>query len=280
MQKFPALLAVLCATVPLSACPPPNLDFGVRGQIDDPEALLRLIVEQEAQAFTANGESKVRLDSPEAKGSFSMFVALSRPTFLHLEPLDFFGRPQAVLVVNGEQFGLYQAQENRFYRGPSSPQNVSRFLPIALPAPELVQVMLGGVPRIPHERAELRSDEKCACYVLTLFKGDITQVLHVHPSRYRITRSRVHGVNAYDLDLSDFEETGGVWFPKKVTLTAAAARIEVQLRYSDVTLNEAPDLTMFDPAPPEGAEIVELDARGHPLGPEVPLPTPPQLAPQ
>ena len=276
--RVPPLAALLVLTLGLAGCPPRRIDFGQRGEIDDPEALLKLVAEAEAQVFSVNGESRVRVDTPDARGAFSMFAALSRPSLIHLEPLDFFGRPQAVLVVNEGRFGLYQTQDNRYYTGPASPQNVSRFLPIALPAEELVQVMLGAAPRIPHERLELRSDEGCACYVLTLHRGEVRQELQVHPSRYRVLRSRVTGTNAYDLEFSDFAMKPEHAFPRRVLLTAPSAKVRLELRYTDVTLNEAPDLTMFELEPVEGAELIEVDPGGMPLQ-NVPPPRLPQLAP-
>lgn len=260
----PALgLALLLASM-LTGCPPHRIEFGPQGEITDPEALLHLISEAEAKTISVNGEAKVHLETPEAKGAFSMFIALSRPALVHLEPLDFFGRPQGVLVVNGQQFGLYQGQENRYYRGPASPENVSRFLPIVLPAPELVQVMLGVVPRITAGTAELVTNDKCGCYVLTLHNGGVTQRLEVDPRLFRVTKSELRGINAYDLELGDFEEHGPTSFPKHIMLRSEAAHVEVDLRYGDVTLNEAPDLTMFDLEPPEGAEVVDVDAQGRP----------------
>lgn len=279
MRTFgvPPWAVVVVLAVGLSGCPR-RIDFGRQGEVDDPEALLKLVTEAESQVFSINGESRVRVDTPEARGAFSMFAALSRPALIHLEPLDFFGRPQAVLVVNEGRFGLYQAQDNRYYTGPASPQNVSRFLPIALPAEELVQVMLGNAPRIPHERAELRSDEGCACYVLTLHRGTVRQELEVHPNRYRVLRSRVTGTEAYDLEFSDFAMKGERAFPRRVVLTAPSAKVRLELRYTDFTLNEAPDLTMFDLEPVEGAEVVDVDPSGMPLE-NVPPPRLPQLAP-
>jgi hypothetical protein len=40
----------------------------------------------------------------------------------------------------------------------------------------------------------------------------------------------------------------------------------VELTWKDVTLNEAPDLSMFELEAPEGVPVVELDAQGKPLG--------------
>ncbi|MBX5481985.1 MAG: DUF4292 domain-containing protein [Myxococcaceae bacterium] len=277
-RPFVFLAAGALAAV-LSGCPPRRIDFGPRGRIDDPEALLELVAETEATVITLDGEAKVHVDAPGGKGAFSMFMALVRPTYVHLEPLDFFGRPQGVLVINEDHFGLYQAQDNRFYEGPATAANVARFLPLALPPAELVRVMLGAVPRIPHERAELVPDERCACYVLTLHHGAVTQRLEVHPSRYRVLKSEVTGMPAYDLELGDLDTIQGISFPRRITLRAPAAQVEVSLRYADVTLNKAPDLTMFDTSAPEGAEIVPLDAQGRTVSPATPAPAGPPLMP-
>lgn len=274
------LVWVFAAVAVFSACPPKRIDFGPRGEIDDPEALLKLVDETEAKVFALDGDAKVRVNTPEAKGAFTMYTALSRPALVHLEPLDFFGKPQAVLVVNGDTFGLYQAQDNRYYTGPASPENVSRFLPITVPAPELVQIMLGDVPRIPHERLELTSDEKCACYVVTLHRGEVTQTLQVHPRSFRVLRSEVRGAPAYDLLLEDYGEFGTVSFPRRIKLTAADAKVELDLRYENVTLNKAPDLTMFEVAAPEGIEVVEVDPQGRPTSGDAPPPSGPVLTPE
>lgn len=274
------LAVLLVALLGLFGCPARRIDFGPRGEIEDPAALLELIKEAESKVVTLTGESKIRVDTPEARGAFSMFTAVSRPSLVHLEPLDFFGKPQAVLVVHSDQFGLYDAQQNLYYRGPASPQNVSRFLPIALPAPELTLILLGAAPRIPHERAELRSDDGCACYILALHRGEATQTLQVHPRSFRVLRSEIRGVSAYDLQFEDIAEYGMVSFPRRVRLRSDAADVDLDLRYTEVTLNQAPDLTMFDLEPPEGVPVVEVEASGRPTsGEEVPEPTKPTLQP-
>ena len=257
-------LAWSAAAIAVLAGCPKRIEFGPEGRIDDPEALLRLVAEAEARVLTLRGESKVRADTPQAKGAFSMFVAVARPALLHLEPLDFFGKPQAVLSVDGERFGLYSAQDNTYYRGPASPQNVSRILPIVLPAGELTQILLGAAPRIPHETAVIRLDERCACYELTLRKGEVTQVLRIDPRHHRVLASQIEGVSAYQLAFEDHAEYGKIVFPRHLALRAPNAGIDLELRYAEVTLNESPDLTLFEVEPPEDVRVVDVDAEGRP----------------
>jgi hypothetical protein len=220
------------------------------------------------------GDAKLRVDSPQGSGTLSLFVALSRPGLLHFETFDFFNRPVAALTANQERFGLYQTEGNAWYEGPSSPQNISRFLPVVLPSEELVAVMLGQAPLIPPERMTLALDRDEGVYVLTLHRGAATQVLQVHTKHHRVVRSEVRGVPAYDLAFENFEQSDAFVFPKKVKLMVPRAKTELEVRYTDVTLNAAPDLTLFELTPPEGAKVVPVDESGREVPPVPLLPEP------
>jgi hypothetical protein len=260
-----AAVAIFLALV-CSGCPK-RLDFGSRGRITQAEELFRLTQRAQDVTATLQGDGKLRIESPQGSGTVSAFLAVSRPGLLRVEMFDFFNRPLAVLVTDGQRFGLTQFQENAFYQGPATPQNLSRFLPLALPSEELVSVMLGRVPFIPAERMTLALDEKQALYVLTLVRGGVSQVLHIHPLHLRVVRSEVQGVRAYALEYGHFETRGDSVFAHDVTLRSVSAGTSLGLRYTDVTLNQSPDLTLFDLSAPEGLRVVEVDEGGQALPP-------------
>jgi hypothetical protein len=172
--------------------------------------------------------------------------------------------------VDGDRFGLYSAPDNTYYRGPATPQNVSRILPMVLPASELAQILLGAAPRIPHDTASLRIDERCACYELTLRKGEVTQILQIDARRYRVLASRIEGVSAYQLAFDDHAQYGKIAFPRHLALRAPDAGVDLDLRYAEVTLNESPDLTLFEVEPPEDVRVVDVDAEGRPVSDAAP----------
>lgn len=253
---------------------PKRIEFGPEGPIEDAERLYQLVRASQGNVVSLQGDAKLRVDSPQGSGTLSMFVALSRPGLLHLETFDFFNRPLAALTANEERFGLYQTETNTWYEGPASPQNISRFLPVVLPSEELVAVMLGQAPLIPPERMTLSLDQDEGVYVLTLYRGAVTQVLWVHTKYHRVVRSDVHGVSAYNLVFERFEETESVVFPKRVKMKVPQAATELEVRYTDVTLNAAPDLTLFELIPPEGAKVVPVDESGREVPPVPLLPEP------
>ncbi|RKG87798.1 DUF4292 domain-containing protein [Corallococcus terminator] len=262
-------LALLC-----SACPK-RLEFGPEGRIEDAQTLYQHVQERQGQVVTLEGDSKLRVDSPQGSGTLSTFLSITRPGLIHLETYDFFNRPVASLVSDGTRFGVYQAQGNTYYQGPSSPENVSRFLPIVLPSEELVAVMLGQVPLLPPESMTLALDEKERVYVLTLVRGAATQTLRVDPRHLRVVKSEVRGVPGYDLAFEDFKQRGELLFPGKVILTASQADTKLELRYTEITLNGRPDLTLYELTAPEGAKVVDVDERGRELGGGAVSPPPP-----
>lgn len=259
-------LLVAVVVVWTTGCPARRIDFGSTGQLDDPGAVLAAVETRERQLHSVKGQGKLSISSPQGSGTLDVFVAAARPGSLHIESLDFFGRPQAVLVSDGTRFGLFDVANGTYYTGPASPQNLARFLQAALPPDHLVGILLGAAPRLDVPDPKLRLDEKAQAYALTLQDAETLQTLWVDPIRLRVTRSDRQGANAYGLAFSDFEEANIV-FPKAVGLQIPSAKVELKLRYTEATFNGSPEPELFDPTPPEDIPVVELDAEGNPLPP-------------
>lgn len=267
MTAHRLLLGLIALT--LTACPPRRVDFGRDGEPRSAEELLKRIDHSEAQITGLKGDARLGVDSPQGKGSVTLFVAVAQPTLVHLEQLDFFGRPQGIFVTDGERFGLYQAQEGAYYRGPATAQNLGRFLPVVMPPSELAAVLLGRAPRIRHESAAMKFEPSLGRYVLTLQRGAVTQTLQVQPPSYRVVKSDLEGLDAYALEFADVVDEGGVTLPRTVFLRAAKQKTALELSLKSVTINEEPDLTLFDLQAPEDIPVVEVDAAGEPGEPRV-----------
>lgn len=239
----------------------------VEGRLTDPEALLERVDAAQAKVISVRGDARLHVDSRDAKGSAGLFVSVAHPALIHLQPLDFFNRPQGVLVSDGQDFTLYSVPENRVLVGPASPPNVSRLLPILIPAEELVAVMLGRAPRLPDAERTLTYDEKARTYRLELRKGEVVQTLWVHPEHFRVMRSEIRGAPAYDLQFSDFMKTADVALPRHIILASQAGEARLELRYREVVVNGPVDLTDFTFDPPAGVPVTEVDARGVAIDP-------------
>ena len=264
-QRFSLLL--ISGVLALTACPKRIADFGKDGEPRSAEELLKRINVAESQIYALKGDAKLIVDAPQGKGAVTLFAAVTHPAYIHIEQLDFFGRPQGVLVTDGTRFGIYMAQEGKYYRGPATAANLARFLPLVMPPAELAAVMLGRAPRIPPESLEMRFDDEVQQLVLVIIRGKVRQTLHVQPPSYRVVKSTAENLNAYDLEFENLSIENGVTLPRHSTLVAPLAKTKMELVWKDVTVNEAPDLTLFELEPPEGIPVVEVGADGLPVTP-------------
>lgn len=255
----PSALALALGT----GCPRPALLPGETARARSAEELLRRIDLAEAAVASVRGEGALALDGPEGKGSAGIYLEAAVPASLRFEQLDFFGRPVSVLVSDGVRLGFYDAQAGRYVRGPATPENLARFVPVSVPMAELVAILTGRVPRLEGGRAELAPDVGRGRYRLRLVGERFTQVLEVDPASSRVVRSATEPAGlAYALEHDEVVLQGGVTFPKRTRLELPVQRATLDLRWRDVTLNQAPDAAAFQVEPPEGVPVVDLDAAG------------------
>jgi hypothetical protein len=230
----------------------------------DPKVILAKSLAVEQGVKSLKGDGRLTVHSPTAKGTTTVFVAVERPAKVHVEVLDFFGRPTVLWVSDGAVFGLFQGDQGVYCHGPASPENLSRFLPIRLPEGQLVQLLLGEPPRDGDARATASYDEGQNAYVLSLEGALGPQALTVEPGTFRIRRSVVQGGYPYQADFGDFGG-GPFHFPKRMRLDAKRDNTQLELRYTGVELNPSLPAALFVPQAPPAARVVEVDAEGRPL---------------
>src|SRR5262249_11303788 len=189
------------------------------------------------------------------KGNLTAFVAVAAPASVHLEVLDFFGRPSAILICDGQRFVLYQAETGGWLQGPATPENLARIIPVAPPPRQLVAVLLGRAPRFADDRPELQIDTEANAFRVTLRSGDQTQQLWVDPGTHRVVRSEVSGPGGYGLTFEDFTDVRDVPFPRKLGFSGPATG---SLGEPDPRLGEVPSPSLFRAEAPTGARVEEV----------------------
>jgi hypothetical protein len=281
-------VACAAAALFLAGCPrvpPANLSR-------DPALLAEQLRTVQAKTRTVRGSARLEVKSPGLSGTVLEFIAAEKPDKVHLETLDFFGNPAAVLVAAGGRFAFLDARAGVLYRGDATPENVSRLLPIVVPLDELVTILCGSAPLLPGDPVEVTTQD--ALVVLTVTAADPEAPRGGAPSSMvqrlglgeeasvawsRVRRATageggrpVESAPAYDLDFGLFERVGGVRFPTRLALDARAARSRVSVRWKeDVEVNAALDAALFRLVPPLGVRVVELD-RGAPVPTPVEIP--------
>ena len=263
---FNRLLWFIFLSIASLGCPK-RVETGRFGAAIDPKEVLDLTSKVEGLVLSIKGEGRLRVEAPGSKGSPQVFVAAARPAFLRFEVLGFFGQPEAILVSNGKTFALLQNDQRKYFRGPASPENISRLLPlvlpgVVLPGPELVSILLGAAPRGAAEDYSAQALDDGQIVLVTLSGGQRSQKLWIRNTDDRVLKSEVRGPVSYDLLFEEFQPAGAINFPHKITLFASSASGALELRYREVGVNVDLEPSLFKLTPPEGANVIELDENG------------------
>ena len=259
-----SLALALLASAACARVPPADLSR-------DPAALLDQVRAAQARVQRVRGSARVRITSPDLSGTVTEFVAAEKPDRVHLETLDFFGNPAAVLVAAGGRFAFLDHRAGAFYRGDATPENISRLLPVTMPVEELVTILCGSAPLLPGRALEVGVEG--GLVLLTIGLGDVGQRLAVgEGSAVEWSRIRRWEVGpggaprelapAYDLVFTAFQDLAGLRFPREVQLDAASARSRVELYWRDLEVEPKLDARLFRLEPPRGARVVDLPPGG------------------
>ena len=241
---FLLLLAGCPPRVDVRSAPPP-----------DATTLLAEVDAVEAGVAALQSQAKAHVDARGKKGNVQMFVAVAAPASVHLEVLDFFGKPSGILISDGQQFVVLASDTGTWLRGAATSENVSRVLPVALPPDQLVAMLLGRAPRLPDPSPTLEVDPEKNLFRVTLRAGGRTQELWVDPTRRRVVRSHVDGPDAYTLTFDAFEDLRGTPIPRNIAFAGAGS---VALQYTDVRLGEQPDAALFVPQSRPGVPVEQI----------------------
>lgn len=262
------LLAAAAAA--LAACtprvPPPDLSL-------EPAPLLAQVQAAGAAVTRVQGDARLRLDAPGAKGVVPAWVAVERPDRLHVEVLDFFGNPAATLVAAGGRLAIYDARSRAFYRGAATAENLARLVPLPL-SPERLVAVLCGTPVLSGE--PVAADPGRGYVTLELRDGPRSTSLRVG-SRAAIVRATFRGgapaLPDHEVQYAAYLDLEWARFPTEVVVTSGDPAVRVELGWKEPDFVSPAGAALFRMDPPSGARVVDLDAAPEGRDP-VPLPLP------
>lgn len=256
--KF-VLASLLCffAVDLVTGCPKAQV---VAGPAPEASALYAQAQAAHQVPQTLSGEAKAFVEAPEHGGRYAMHVSVQRPRSMRLEALSPLGDPAAVLVADQGHFALLDLRNNVFYRGPATPQNLSRLLPAPLRDEELVSLITGAVPELPgsHPASSQRDGDG---YLLVLAAPGVLQRVSLGGDLRvnEVRRTTEGGALLWDVGLDEHDDSSGAQVPRLLHLDAPAGKIKVDLRLRNVVAGKPPPAGAFLLGPPPGMRVEEVN---------------------
>ena len=251
-------LAILgCAGTMVSARPAPY---------DSPESALRSLAVSGAVDETITATARILIDRNGEKYPLKAALMMKRPAHLRLESIPLMGPPDFFLSVSGGELRAYLPgkEGGSFYRGPATLQNLARFFPLALPAEEMIPLLMGLPPAEGKTPFSLRGEWEQGLYRVDRHEaGGKVRSLWIDPDVNLITRIRAFGEGeaaVYTADFSEHARVGKGFLPQRLVISGSSFP-ELTVRYTDPQ-QIAVDEAAFTLAVPEGVAPVLLGEKG------------------
>lgn len=221
------------------------------------QALASLAPESQAFISTARIEIRHHGDRYPLKAA----VMMKRPDLLRVESIPLMGPPDLYLSVAAGELRVFLPEKNAFYTGPATPRNISRFLPVFIPAGEMVSLMMGFPPDDPEPVQSSNGECENGLYRIDQFReGRKVRSLWIDSNNGRLVRFRKlngQGTALYTAEFKEYSRVGDDFLPLHV-----AIRIEetaaLSIRYTDMKGYET-DPGSFPLQIPQGMIPIALD---------------------
>jgi len=203
--------------------------------------------------------ARLRYEDPDGAHTSREALIVARPDRLRVEVLSVFGALFVVTADNGH-LAAYARQEATVYRGPASPENLSRYARVALPVRELIDVVLATPQLRPGHTARASYDAGVGAVRLSRDLDDGQQSIWFSPALVPVAAEArdADGTLRWRATFAEFEEHGGVPVATHVTLDLTPFASSIDIALEDVDVNPNLDNSLFALQTPPGSKVVEL----------------------
>jgi outer membrane biogenesis lipoprotein LolB len=255
--RFFAILFLVGCSLSCRSVPPPANPYSHAPDLLTDMNALRSGVKSFRIAGTVDHLGRQRV-----QGKAFLFGEL--PGRLRVDVLSPFGTTLSVLTVDAGVFGLSDHREGRFFSGPAQPCNIARLIGIALPAEDIIRIVLGQTPLIETDGETDIQWHRDGFYRVTLRSGDLLQRLDIDPDRntLRLRRSVLEdkGTVVYEIAYSRWRAVNSRTLPMEIRIRMPAEKSEIVLRHEpqSVDLNVPLPADAWRQTFPTGARIQEV----------------------
>ena len=265
---MPGGALLLVALGVLAGCP----HGGVSAPADahtDPAAVFEL-----ARGYIASGPGSIAIEARASQYSDrgglkgKVEILAERPGRLRMTGLSPTDDMVTVLATDNTRFTSFERGAKVCFVGRACPSNVGRFASIPLESDELVGVLLGRPPIIPHGERKLSWDKNVGGYRLELYGAGAdlamsqgrVQRLWVGHEDGRILRTALieGGKTRVDVSYSELKRFGDHLVPTRLDAKLERESTDLRLDYRDIDVSPELGDGAFTFACPGGTTLEEL----------------------
>jgi len=209
----------------------------------------RIVATTQIELMTAQGHYPVRAA-----------LIMQKPSYLRLEMLPVIGTPDLFLTATPDDMRVYIPSRSEFYSGKPSAENLERFLSWALNIEDMVMIFSGAYPLLTGKDISYESDvEGNLLRVDMKTPSGSSQVVWMEKNgrMVRLVRNGSDGRELYRVQYEEYAPAHPL--AGKITIRMADHITFVSLKFTDIKIEKAADLSIFQLPVPAGSKIIKLD---------------------
>ncbi|MFA5321827.1 MAG: DUF4292 domain-containing protein [Smithella sp.] len=187
-------------------------------------------------------------------------IIIKRPSYLRLELLPLIGTPDFFLAFTPDKVNIFIPSRREFYSGQPTSSRLKNFLPWPIAIEDMLMIFTGTYPSFKEEDISYQGyRENNLLRLEMLAPSGSSQIIWVGENNklLKLVRQDKNGQEVYTVKYIYDDDRGAV--PAKITITMADGVTALTVRYADVSIEKATDLSVFDLAVPAGVKIMTLE---------------------
>lgn len=205
-------------------------------ELPQAESLLQRVSATTGQVRSLDGAASVGLTLKGKYFSSQQFLLAEKPDHLRTDVLTGFGQLVLQLTSDGEDLAVFMhtTTPGRFFRGPASAENLSRFTRIPLPAKDMVRLLLYDPPLIGAEQREVLVEK--GTLLLRLSNLDMQQDL-LFDEQLKLTGCRYFLNDQLWMEVLYQKFTEQSRFPQTIRINLPAEETQAVIKFSELQTN-------------------------------------------
>lgn len=213
---------------------------------------------QETDRIVATAE----IDLKTEQGHYPVRAALiiQKPSYLRLEILPVIGTPDLYLAATPDHLQIFIPSREEFYTGKPSAENLARFLPWGFNVEDIVMILTCSFSPVGGKEFLRASDHE----------DDLTGFDLKNPSGFtqtfwmdkngkvkKLIRHDPEGREMFQVSYEDYTSESSL--AGKITVIRTDQNTSVSVKYTDLKIIRATNLTVFELSVPAGIQKINMD---------------------
>lgn len=215
----------------------------------NPAAITGVISENEVLSAI----TQIDVITPDGYFPAKAALMIKKPSYLRLEILPVIGTPDFILAASPEKMSIFIPSKGKLYYGQPTGVNLRKFLPWQFNIEDIVMIFAGTYPLLKEKNISYQGyREKNILRIEMKAPSGCSQIVRMGANNklLEIVRNDETGKKEYTVQYI-YDEAQGFSLPEKITIRMADSITSLSVKFLDVKIEKATDLSIFDfPVPP------------------------------